>query len=400
MFRDLPHVASRALGDWHNIQVRERAEEEALDSQKRLADILSFLPDAVVAIDNGGQVIAWNHAMEQMTGVASEDMLGKGDHEYGLPFYGERRPILVDLVLENNLLTEKKYLYIQRDGQRITSEIFIPSLNRGEGAFLWGTASPLFDRKGNRIGAIEVIRDLTERKRNEELLRESEAALETLFNATHETIALLDRQGMIVNINEEGARRLGGSVGNITGKCAYDLLPPGIAIARKAHIDLVFETGNPVRFDDSRSGMCIRNEIYPIFNPEHTAVEHIAIFAADITDRKRAELALQESEARFKDLFTSMSSGAVIYEATADGEDFIIRDINHAVETIENVRKDEVIGKSVLEVFPGVRDFGLFGVFQRVAKTGIAESYRFRCTGTRRSKAGVRTMSIISRQEK
>ena len=243
-FRDLPHVASRALRYWHDIQVRKRAEEESLDSQKRLADIISFLPDAGIAIDNDGRVIAWNRMMEQMTGIAAENMLGKGDHEYSLPFYGKRRPLLIDLVLRDDPQTEKKYLYIQRDGQRITSETFIPALNGGKGAFLWGTASPLFDSKGNRIGAIEVIRDFTERKRNEEILRESEAALETLFNATHDTIALLDRQGMIVNINEEGARRLGGSVQDITGRCAYDLLPPGTAITRKAQIDRVFRPVN------------------------------------------------------------------------------------------------------------------------------------------------------------
>ena len=52
-------------------------------------------------IDREGRVIAWNRAIEEMTGIAAKDMLGKGDHEYAVPFYGERRPILIDLVLQH-----------------------------------------------------------------------------------------------------------------------------------------------------------------------------------------------------------------------------------------------------------------------------------------------------------
>jgi PAS domain S-box-containing protein len=502
-FKELPHIARRAIRDWTNIQERKKAEDAARDYEKRLGDIIGFLPDAMFAIDTEGRVIAWNNAIERMTGVSSEAMLGKGDHEYSLPFYGERRPILIDLVLTEDSGTEKKYDSIQRDGEKITSETYVPSIFSGKGAYLWGTASPLYDIAGNRTGSVEVIRDITERKQmelelvsaqqrlkeahhlarigtwdwvtendtvtwSEEMyritgrdpsqpaptyaehqsiytpsswerlsssvtralstsepynlelelihtdgsirwmnafgdvkhdadgkviglygtmqditdkknaalvLQQREAVLETLLNAPHDTITLLDRQGIIIRTNDEGARRLGGTVEEVTGRCAYDLLPPDVAKVRKAHSDLVFESGEPVRFDDTRSGRYLHNEIFPIFNPEHTAVDRIAIFARDITDQKTAELALKESETRFRDLFNNMKSGMVIYEATRNGEDFIIRDINRAVETIEQVKKEEIVGRSVLEVFPGVREFRLFEVFQRVVKTGIAESY-------------------------
>ena len=67
-------------------------------TQRRLTDIINFLPDATLVIDGEGHVIAWNRAIEEMTGIPAEEMLGKGDYEYAIPFYGERRPILVDLV--------------------------------------------------------------------------------------------------------------------------------------------------------------------------------------------------------------------------------------------------------------------------------------------------------------
>ncbi|MCP4260602.1 MAG: PAS domain S-box protein [Planctomycetes bacterium] len=82
---------------------------------------------------------------------------------------------------------------------------------------------------------------------------------------------------------------------------------------------------------------------------------------------------LKEYQAKFKTLFDNVSSGVAIYETRNDGEDFIFVDFNAAAEEIENIKKDELLGKSVTEVFPGVKKFGLFEVFQRVYKTGTPE---------------------------
>ena len=89
----------------------------------------------------------------------------------------------------------------------------------------------------------------------------------------------------------------------------------------------------------------------------------------------KREQDLKESETRFKDLFNNMSSGVVIYSPVGNGDDFIIQDINQAVERIEKVKKSEIIGRSILEIFPGVREFGLFSILQRVAATGIADYF-------------------------
>ena len=60
--------------------------EEFIDSKERLYDIINFLPDATFVIDSAGHVIAWNHAMEDMTQVKAEKILGKGNYEYSIPF--------------------------------------------------------------------------------------------------------------------------------------------------------------------------------------------------------------------------------------------------------------------------------------------------------------------------
>jgi PAS domain S-box-containing protein len=70
-----------------------------------------------------------------------------------------------------------------------------------------------------------------------------------------------------------------------------------------------------------------------------------------------------------------MSSGGAIYEAKDNGRDFIIKNFNRAAEKMEKVKKEDIIGKSVLKVFPGLKNFGLFKVFQEVYKTGKPQDH-------------------------
>ncbi len=81
------------------------------------------------------------------------------------------------------------------------------------------------------------------------------------------------------------------------------------------------------------------------------------------------------SETPYRELFENMRSGVAIYKPVDDGADFILKDFNRAAERIEACSREEVIGKSVATVFPGVKEFGLYDVFQRVYSTGVAESF-------------------------
>jgi PAS domain S-box-containing protein len=81
-----------------DITERKKAEEAMQASKKALADIIDFLPDATAVIDMEGKVIAWNQAIEKMTGVSKEQMVGQGNHAYSIPFYGTKRNTLSDLL--------------------------------------------------------------------------------------------------------------------------------------------------------------------------------------------------------------------------------------------------------------------------------------------------------------
>jgi PAS domain S-box-containing protein len=84
---------------------------------------------------------------------------------------------------------------------------------------------------------------------------------------------------------------------------------------------------------------------------------------------------LNEYQEKFKVIFENVCSGVAIYETRNDGEDFVFVDFNPAAEQIEHIKKEDIIGRSVTDVFPGVKEFGLFEVFQRVYQTGTPEHH-------------------------
>ncbi len=89
----------------------------------------------------------------------------------------------------------------------------------------------------------------------------------------------------------------------------------------------------------------------------------------------RAEEDLETSEERYRNVVANTKNGVAVYKAARGGEDFVFTDFNKAAEVIDGVSREDVVGRSVLQVFPGVREFGLFEVFQRVWRTGVPERF-------------------------
>ncbi len=206
--RDSQGLPMGAIEIIEDITERKRSEEALLGSQQQLADIINFLPDATLVIDTTGKVIAWNLAMEDMTGIPAASMLGKRDFEYALPFYGARRPLLIDLVLKPQKEVEAEYNYVDRKGTVISGEAYMPKLRGGE-IYLYGKASALFDPKGNIVGAIESIRDISERRRAEEALRLAEEKYRGIFENAMEGIFQSTLDGRFLSINPALAHMLG-----------------------------------------------------------------------------------------------------------------------------------------------------------------------------------------------
>lgn len=165
------------IGTAFDTTERKRAETRLLESERRLSDILDFLPDATFVISKEGVVTLWNQAMTDLTGIKAEDMLGKKDYEYAIPFYGDRRPILIDIALKPKNRMPARYSMQMENGNKISGEAYMPKMAGGN-VYLSATAAPLHDADGNIIGAIESTHDITRRKKIEEILEMARAELE------------------------------------------------------------------------------------------------------------------------------------------------------------------------------------------------------------------------------
>ena len=169
-------LSAGAVVAFEDVTDRKRAKNTLQELERRLVDIVDFLPDATFVRDLQGRIIVWNKAMEEMTGARAKDMLGKGDYEYALPFYGKRRPIMIDLVLKPDKKIERKYdMVIKKPGHFLIAEGWT-SL-KGEKVFLWGKASPFCNSKGKIVGSVESVRDITDRKQYEDAINKREKEL-------------------------------------------------------------------------------------------------------------------------------------------------------------------------------------------------------------------------------
>jgi PAS domain S-box-containing protein len=131
--------------------------KELRNAERKISAIVECLPDAVFVIDNSGSVVLWNKEMELLLGIKAEEIIGKGNYEYALPFYGDRRKILIDLVYEPIDNFAEKYTSVQRQGEILVAEAYVSHL----GVYMNGRASALRDESGNILGAIEMVRDIT-----------------------------------------------------------------------------------------------------------------------------------------------------------------------------------------------------------------------------------------------
>ena len=282
---------------------REGALQEA---QQELLDIIEFFPDATFVIDRDKKVIAWNRALELMTGVPKREMLGKGDFAYSLPFYGVRRPILIDLIGAASSETEKLYDYVRKrtDGT-IYAEVFVPSLYGGTGAHVWVTSSPLLDKEGNIYGAIESVRDVTDRKLAEEALHQSEAQYRALIETTNTGFLIIDKEGKVLDANQEYARLTGHkSLAEIRGRPVFDWTAGYEKEKNAAAIEKCARDGNIRNFEidyADRNGRITPVELNATV-VEIAGEPRILTLCRDITERRQAEKLLKESEGKFRAL--------------------------------------------------------------------------------------------------
>lgn len=179
-----------------NNSVEERAEETLLNTEQGLKDIIYGSPIPQFIIDRNHRIVHWNKALEEITGITASEVIGTSRHWRA--FYDAERLVMADLMLEGDmekiheLYGECKEYTLKVD--RCEAVDFFPTSGK-EGMWLHLTVLPIKDADGQVIGALEALQDITEQKRAEELLKQSEERYRLIAENVRDTIFTIDLYG-------------------------------------------------------------------------------------------------------------------------------------------------------------------------------------------------------------
>jgi len=178
----------------------------------------------IFAIDINGRVLAWNTAIEKLTGLKKEQILGKDNYAYAIPFYGRRRPMLIDMVINKNRHYLQSYTVLKNEENIITAKKRGPVTKTGLN-YCWCKAAPVYDNQGSLIGALEVM--LYEKYEDDDIhsiLTFSHDALYRAFKSGPNlmTITTLhDRR--YIKVNDKFCSVTGYSYAEVIGRTAVEL---------------------------------------------------------------------------------------------------------------------------------------------------------------------------------
>lgn len=163
-------------------------------------------------IDSDHKVVYWNRAVEALTGISRDDIIGTD--EQWRAFYEEKRPLMADLIVDRASAEKIESYYPGRCKKSpllegaFDAEGFYPFLGQS-GKWLYSTGSPIKDKKGDIIGAVETLQDVTDQKHAEQALLDSEKSYRELFDDALDAIWVHDLEGNILKANRATARITG-----------------------------------------------------------------------------------------------------------------------------------------------------------------------------------------------
>lgn len=290
--------------------------------------ILDAANVSMVLTDINGRYIHVNKAFEARTGYTSREATGKTARELNMFADEEQYKQLHQEIAQKGFVREMEMLIRVRSGEVRNCLMSLEVVKGGNDAFVVGTAF-----------------DITERKKAQKDLLESEVKVRALINATTDAVLLMDVDGIIGVANETTGRRLKKPLDKLIGRSIYDLIPADVSERRMKWIREVAKNKKPGIYEDEWGGHFIEHSIYPVLD-NRNKVTMIAVFAKDITKRRHAEERLIESEERFRSLVEESPfainiarNGVILFSNAASLKMFGFK------------RQSEIMGRSVTDIF-------------------------------------------------
>jgi len=328
--QELAVLRARVAEFEHAEAERHQASQVLRDSAQRYRTLAESALDMIFVVDAGMRVEYINRHAARFLKGEPEKIIGRPLKELFPPAHFEQ--------MQRNLRG------VFESGKPLSAnDMFTID---GRNVWLSTQLVPLQDSDGRMQSILGISRDVTEAKRAEEALRTSEATARALMNANVDSAILVTRDGRVVALNDVGAARLGKSPDQIIGTSVWDHMPPELAQSRKEWLDKAWCSGLPARWEDERDGIAFDNNVCPVFDAQGN-VTQLAVHATDITERRRAERALRESEERFT-LFMNHLPG-VAFITDPDG---CLVYANEAYGRLVGRRSEELIGLKRDGLFP------------------------------------------------
>jgi PAS domain S-box-containing protein len=262
--------------------------KQAENAMAHLAAIVASSDDAIISKNLDGIIQSWNKSAEHMFGYTAKEAVGKH---------------ITLIIPEDRLDEEKNMLARLRRGEKIDHFETVRRRKDGSTLDLSLTISPVRNSAGRVIGASKVARDITHLKRIERALRDSEERFRAMVETTPECVKVVGPDGTLQHMNSAGLAMVGAKLAEtVVGKSIYDLIAPEHRDKFKAFNERICRGDkDSLEFDMiGLNGMRHHMETHaaPLHNPDGRIVQ-LAI-THDVTERKHAELALRESEQRYR----------------------------------------------------------------------------------------------------
>ena len=284
-FVELPHIAQRALRDWGNIVQRKRAEEALRLSEWDLqeAQRVSHVGSWDLNVLTGD--LQWSDECYRIYGLKPQELVPTYEkfrsivHPEDLGFVQEQ----IDAALNNDKHYDVDFRFVRPNG---------------ETGWIHCEGEVTRDAEGKPLRFFGTQIDITERKRAEDALRESEERYRILTDAAHDAIYTLSPEGVVTFVNSGGAALIGMPPEKIVGLSLESLYDPEIAQEFRENLDKVISTKRPVRYDEKfwhenqDQITWLDAQLVPQLGPDGSVVRVIGI-SRSITDRKQAEMLLK-----------------------------------------------------------------------------------------------------------
>ena len=370
-----------------DITERKQAEQALHESEARLAAVMENLMEGLIIADGKGRVFYWNSAALAMFGYASMDECRRRLAEFAETF--EVRPLDDDRGLPVADWPISRVL----SGEVLRNlEVRTRRLDQGWEKILSYSGWLIRSASGEMLAFVSIS-DITERKRVEHALQRSEIRFRSVFENAATGIVITDLDGRFQQVNPAYAAMLGYTVeelvsldfprlSGVGGKSSLIQPQDQPAILEKL---LRLKAGELPSFEiESRyvrkdgQPISVRNFVSTLPDPTGKPA-HILALVTDITERKRAEAALAESEQRYRSLFESMQEafmlGEVIFDEAGEPCDWRYLDVNPYYEEIYGCKREEVVGKTYRKVLPGSHSDHWIEIAGRVTLTGKGETF-------------------------